>query len=75
MIVDTAGGIVIVGRDCWMINVPVVLYFGLIRGVSMWSQELMLVRAVSHLWTRCCNSGAGLQLVLVAWLHRIERVG
>ena len=57
-------GIVAIGRDSWMINVLVMQYFGLSRGVSMWSQVLMLV---SHLWTRFCNAGAGLQLLLVAW--------
>ena len=32
MIVETAGGIVVVGRDSWMIDVPVVQYFGLTSG-------------------------------------------
>ena len=31
-----------------MIDVPVVQYLGLTEGVSIWSQVLMLVRAVSH---------------------------
>ena len=66
--------VVIVGRDRWMINVPVVLYFCLTGCVLMWSQVLMLVRAVSDSWTRCCNSGGGLRLVLVASSRGIERV-
>ena len=41
----------------------------------MGPQVLMLVRAVSHSWTRCCDAGAGLQLVLVAWSRGIERMG
>ena len=43
--------------------------------MSIWSQMLTLGHTVSRTWTRCYNAGAGLQLVLVAWLHRIERVG
>ena len=31
-LVETAGGIVIVGRDSWMINILVVQYFILTRG-------------------------------------------
>ena len=39
------------GRDSWMIDVPVVQYFGLTKAVSIWPQVLMLVRAVSRSWT------------------------
>ena len=67
--------VIVDSRDSWMIDVPVVQYFGLTGEVSMWSQVLMIVRAVSNSWTRCCNSGDGLQLVLVILLRRIERVG
>ena len=66
--------VVVDSRDSWMIDVPVVQYFGLTASVSMWSQVLMLVRAVSHSWTRCYNAGADLQLMLVAWSCRIKRV-
>ena len=57
-----------------MIDVPVVQYFGLTGG-SMWSQVLILPRAVSPSWTRYYTAGAGLWLVLVSWSRRIERVG
>ena len=55
-----------------MIDVLVVQYFGLTEVGSMWSHMLILVQAVSHSWTRCCNAGAGLQLMRVAWSRRIE---
>ena len=32
LLVETAVGIVVVGRDSWMIDVPIVQYFGLIGG-------------------------------------------
>ena len=55
-VIDVAGD----GRWCWrigckgwMIDVPVVQYFGLTACLSIWSQVFVLVRA-----------GAGLQLVL-----------
>ena len=66
--------IVVVGRDSWMIDIPVVQKFGLTGVMSMWSQVLTLVRAVSHSWSRCCNAGAGLQLVLEAGSPRIKRI-
>ena len=43
LLVETAGGVVIVGRDSCMINVLVVQYCGLTRGVLMGSQVLILV--------------------------------
>ena len=75
LLVETAGGKVVVDRDSWLIDAPVVQYFGLTGEVSMWSQVLMLVRSASHSWTRCCNAGADLLLMVVAWSCRIERVG
>ena len=35
LLVEIAGGIDVVGKDNWMIDVPVVLYFGLTGGVSV----------------------------------------
>ena len=35
-IIEAGGGIVVDGRDSWMIDVPVVQYFVLIGAVSMW---------------------------------------
>ena len=58
--------VVVVGRDSRMIDVPVVQYFGLTGGMSIWFQALTLVHTVNRTWTRCCNAGADLQLVQVA---------
>ena len=35
LLVEIAGGIVVVSRDSWMIDVPVVQYFGLTGEVSI----------------------------------------
>ena len=52
--------VVVVGRDSWMIDVRVVQYFGLTEGDVDVVKVLMLVRAVSHSWTKCCTAGSGL---------------
>ena len=66
--------VVDVGKDSRMIDVPVVQYFGLTGGMSMWSQVLTLDHTVSRTWTRYCNAGADLLLMGVAWSRKSERV-
>ncbi len=53
----SVAGMDVIGRDNWMIDVPVLQNIGLTRGGSMWS----LVHTVSRTWARRCNAGTGLQ--------------
>ena len=54
-----------------MIDVPVVPYFGLNGGCVDVVSNVDVIHTVS----RTCNAGADLQLELVGWSRRIERVG